>query len=416
MIYKLLGWSVLIYYIVYKLNLEKTKKIKNKEDYKNKEIKDHGVGTFSVFNTQTIPKKLDEEDYSYLNKDELKQEIDELKEKRENKFNEYTKLIQSGNQGDYTTGLEKEIDLLDLNISKFEKIYYKISLASSSTKTNKRPKYDKTHDESLFSFPMGNLLPVSDARNIFENRIQSFDTDIKIINKKQSLYELDNKVFEDEFKLLIDTKSADYVKESLDYEKVYDDDEDVIENEDDNEDEIEQKGLFRKKEYEFVTEKDIDKFNKIESKLLRLLNNNNKLKIRGGNPAIDSSNFSVIQKKINYILYNIKNKNELIYDGELLIYRNLKNHGKHIHFKVLYTNNNINIISLKIKGIVTEDKIHMYLPSNEFENNIIHYSLKNKYVISNNPREVEIRNMSMRDKVELMKNRKNALRLDRGIR
>ena len=25
MIYKLLGWSVLIYYIVYKLNLEKTK-------------------------------------------------------------------------------------------------------------------------------------------------------------------------------------------------------------------------------------------------------------------------------------------------------------------------------------------------------------------------------------------------------
>ena len=58
----------------------------------------------------------------------------------------------------------------------------------------------------------------------------------------------------------------------------------------------------------------------------------------------------------------------------------------------------------------------MYLPSNEFENNIIHYSLKNKYVISNNPREVEIRNMSMRDKVDLMKNRKNALRLDRGIR
>ena len=189
---------------------------------------------------------------------------------------------------------------------------------------------------------MGNLLPVSDARNIFENRIQSFDTDIKIVNKKQSLYELDNKVFEDEFKLFIDTKSADYVKESLDYEKAYDD----IEDKNEDEDEIEQKGLFRKKEYEFVTEKDIDKFNKIETKLLRLINNNNKLKIRGGNPAIDSSNFSVIQKN-HYILYNIKNKNELIYDGEILIYRNLKNHGKHIGFKVLIRNNNIYIIVLK---------------------------------------------------------------------
>lgn len=94
----------------------------------------------------------------------------------------------------------------------------------------------------------------------------------------------------------------------------------------------------------------------------------------------------------------------------------MKNHGKHIGFKALYKNNNIYILDLYIKGIVTEDKIYMFIGSNEFENNLVYYEYKNKYVIKDNPREKEIVNMSFRDKIFLMRDRKNALRLDRGIR
>ena len=75
-----------------------------------------------------------------------------------------------------------------------------------------------------------------------------------------------------------------------------------------------------------------------------------------------------------------------------------------------------NILDLYIKGIVTEDKIYMFIGSNEFENNLVYYEYKNKYVIRDNPREKEVVNMSFRDKIFLMRDRKNALRLDRGIR
>ena len=69
-----------------------------------------------------------------------------------------------------------------------------------------------------------------------------------------------------------------------------------------------------------------------------------------------------------------------------------------------------------MKGIVTEDKIHMYISSNEFENNLVYYEYDDKYVMTINPREDEVNNMSYMDKIAIMRNRKNALRLDRGLR
>ena len=94
----------------------------------------------------------------------------------------------------------------------------------------------------------------------------------------------------------------------------------------------------------------------------------------------------------------------------------MKNHGKHIGFKVLVSNNDINIIELTLKGIVTEDKIHILISSNEFENNLVYYEYKNKYIMTTNPREQEVKNMSYLKKIGIMRNRKNALRLDRGLR
>lgn len=412
MIYKLLGWIILIYFIIYKLNIEKKK---NKENYKNKELKNHGVGTFPVFNTQTIPTKDDnDEDYSYLDKNEVQNEIIKLKEEREKKFNEYLALKQSGNGGEYTNNLENVINILDINISKFQKIYYKISMKDHKTVSNELPEYSKDNDEVLFKFPMGNLLPISDNRNIFENRIQSFNTDIEIKNKTKAINELDNKVFDDELKKIIDEEQVKYYEQLLDYENIYDDqDYDTVKTLDTK---TEEQGLLRKKEYEFVTKNDIKLFNNILDKVLIYINKNKNLELNNSSGLINVNNFVIVQKRVNFILYNKKNENELVFDGELVIYRNMKNHGKHIGFKALYKNNNIYILDLYIKGIVTEDKIYMFIGSNEFENNLVYYEYKNKYVIKDNPREKEIVNMSFRDKIFLMRDRKNALRLDRGIR
>tara|TARA_Y100000389_G_scaffold73243_1_gene69898 strand:- start:42 stop:1262 length:1221 start_codon:yes stop_codon:yes gene_type:complete len=406
MIYKLLGWSFLIVFIVYRLDIEK-----KREPYRNKELKDHGVGTFAVFNTQTIKndENEDDEDYSHLDKQKILEYVNNLKIDRENKFNEYIALQQSGNISNYTKQLENEIEIVDLNIAKFDRIYYKISISEHNTKENIIPKYNKENDETLFKFPMGNLLPVSDNRNLFENRIQSFDTDIKMINKNTVAYELDNEIFTNEFKNMINKDKKNYYDELIDFEKIYDDDDEDKEKVDETNEE--QKGQLRKKEYENVSKKDIDLFNKIEKRVLKDINNNSEFTI-----GQRSDKFIVVQKKMNYILYNVKNTRELVYDGDIVIYRNLKNHGKHIGFKVLIQNNNIYIIDLKIKGIVTEDKIHMYISSNEFENNLVYYEYDDKYVMTINPREDEVNNMSYMDKIRIMRNRKNALRLDRGLR
>ena len=161
MIYKLFGWSLLIAFVVYRLNIEKN----NKENYKNKELKDHGVGTFSVFNTQTIINKEDEEDYSHLDKEQILDYVNNLKEERELKFNEYISLVQAENTGDYTKRLEKEIDIIDTNITKFNRIYYKISLSKK-----KEPKAYKEYEEKLKTLKK-NDPPTEEGNQLQENQL-----------------------------------------------------------------------------------------------------------------------------------------------------------------------------------------------------------------------------------------------------
>ena len=403
MIYKLLGWGFLITFVVYNLNIEQ----KNKEEYKNKELKDHGVGTFHVFNTQGNKNRDDEEDYSLYDKKTVQQKIDSLKKTREAKFNEYVSLKQTNGESEYTKNLEKNIDTIDEYINKLEKIYYKISFSKATTEGNDIPKYDKKYDETLFKFPMGNLLPVSDNRNVFENRIHSFNTDILMVDKGKISNELDNKVFDDEFENMINEQNKNYYNKLLDYEKVYDDDNDY-QNTNEKEPDTEEKGLFRKKKYENVNDKDIDLFDKVQQKVLKQINQNS-------NIGSEDNTFKIVQKKLNYILYNKNNIKEVVYDGEIVIYRALKNHGKHIGFKVFIRNNSMYIVGLKMKGIVTEDKIYMLISSNEFENNLVYYEYGDKYIMTSNPRENEVNDMSYIQKVMIMRNRKNALRLDRGL-
>ena len=181
MIYRLLGWSILIILIAQQMN-----KQNNKEQYRNKELKNHGVGTFPVFNTQSLKSEEDDEfDYSNIDKDEVMNKINSSKNDRAKKFKEYVELKQNGDEGEYTKSLEKNMDDIDKYINELQNIYYKIASSKSSSKTNRIPKYDKQYDEVSFNLPKGSLLEVSDNRNIFENRIQSFNTDIRMVNKNK---------------------------------------------------------------------------------------------------------------------------------------------------------------------------------------------------------------------------------------
>jgi len=52
--------------------------------------------------------------------------------------------------------------------------------------------------------------------------------------------------------------------------------------------------------------------------------------------------------------------------------------------------------------------------SNEYVNNLVYFKYKNKYVITYNPRESEIADMSESERIFLMRDRINKLKQDRG--
>jgi hypothetical protein len=268
---------------------------------------------------------------------------------------------------------------------------------------------DKT-DQKLVDV-LSEVLNISDDRNILETRIQSFNTDIKIVNKKKIIYEIDNKIFNEELNKSINNNKKKYFLQYLNYEYIDDEND---EDEDNSKKNIEEKGIFRKIEYNDVSKKHIKYFENIEKYILKLLNDNKKLKLTGGYDIIKTTDFIVVQKKINYILYNKNNKQEQIYDCEIVVYRESKNHGKHIGFKVLINNDNIFLIDSKIIGIVSEDRIMLLKSSNEYVNNLVYFKYKNKYVITYNPRESEIADMSESERIFLMRDRINKLKQDRG--
>lgn len=403
----------------------------NKEKFINRELKDRGVGTFgSLQFTYDKEKRKDKElyDMSNLKAEEIKENIDENKTERKNVFNQI-KELEKGNKttdkDEYFNRLKDHLNNIDTYIRKMEIIYSKLLLEKKDKEiTDGKLKYKQLkkknkltieEQELLYNYPSGNLLSVSDDRNILETRIQSFDTDVKIVNKKRIIHELDNKVFNDEIKKSINSNKKTYVLNNLNYKYVdKDSDNDVYIGNEKAKTTIQEQGLFRKIEYENLTKKNIDYFDNIEEYILNILNKNKKLKITGGYEIIKTTDFKVVQKKINYILYNKNNKSEYIYDCEVVVYRDMKNHGKHIGLKVLVNNDNIFLIDGKIIGIVSEDRIALLKASNEYVNNLVYYKYKNKYVITYNPRESEIAEMPDSERIFLLRDRNNKLRLDRG--
>lgn len=415
-----------------KKNNEETDNKPNKEKFINRELKDRGVGTFgSLQFTYDKEKRKDKElyDMSNLEPEEIKGNIDVNKEERENVFNQIKELEEGNKTADednYFNRLKDHLKNIDTYIGKMERIYSKVLLEKKDERiTNGKLKYKPIkkknkltveEQELLYNYPSGNLLSVSDDRNILETRIQSFDTDVKIVNKKRIIHELDNKVFNDEIKKSINSNKKTYVLNNLNYKYIDEEDRDDGDVGDvgDNNELTQEQGLFRRIEYENLSKGNIDYFNNIEKYVVNILNKNKKLKITGGYEIIKTTDFKVVQKKINYILYNKNNKSEYIYDCEIVVYRESKNHGKHIGFKVLVNNDNIFLIDGKVIGIVSEDRIALLKTSNEYVNNLVYYKYKNKYVITYNPRESEIAEMPESERIFLLRDRNNKLRLDRG--
>jgi len=416
---------------------EKNDNKPNKEKFINRELKDRGVGTFgSLQFTYDKEKRKDKElyDMSNLKPEEIKGNIDGNKEERENVFNQIKELEEGNKTADednYFNRLKDHLKNIDTYIGKMERIYSKVLLEKKDERiTNGKLKYKPIkkknkltveEQELLYNYPSGNLLSVSDDRNILETRIQSFDTDVKIVNKKRIIHELDNKVFNDEIKKSINSNKKTYVLNNLNYKYIDEDDvgggggdDGDGDGGDDGNETSQEQGLFRRIEYENLSKGNIDYFNNIEKYVVNILNKNKKLKITGGYEIIKTTDFKVVQKKINYILYNKNNKSEYIYDCEIVVYRESKNHGKHIGFKVLVNNDNIYLIDGKVIGIVSEDRISLLKASNEYVNNLVYYKYKNKYVITYNPRESEIAEMPESERIFLLRDRNNKLRLDRG--
>ena len=115
-------------------------KKKMKETFINKEIKDHGVGTFgSLQYTYDKEKRKEEElmDMSNLKPEEIKEKIDINEKERKNIFNKYKELREKNNKDEneitYMKQIETHLNNLDDYIGKMRKIYYKISLNKSES-------------------------------------------------------------------------------------------------------------------------------------------------------------------------------------------------------------------------------------------------------------------------------------------
>jgi hypothetical protein len=109
-----------------------------------------------------------------------------------------------------------------------------------------------------------------------------------------------------------------------------------------------------------IDEKLLEIYLKIEDKFLKELNLIDALKIKVlTSTSTIRQNFEIIQRFINYYFVNTE-KNIYYIDIDLLIYRENKHHGKHINIITSYTNSIIDLINIRVIGIVIDSNIKLY--------------------------------------------------------
>jgi len=272
---------------------------------------------------------------------------------------------------------------------------------------------------NLFKLPKFDKLNIHRDNTLIDDRINSINNSIIIKNPSKLINELNTNIFNPELIKLIDKNKLEYVDKYVDYDKL---DEDYMpyliktnnnsSKNESNKDDKNIKDTFYKVDYNYITDNQIKNFNKITNYILNKINGNSKFKISGNQGG--EEDFKIVQNKINYILQNKNNKNELLYDFDIVIYRDGKGHGIHITCEVLY-NETIYITDIGTVGIVTDDKIFLIISSNEYLNDLVYYKYNNKYVMIKNPREGVISRMTPMEKVDIMRDRARKLLLDRGL-
>jgi hypothetical protein len=283
-------------------------------------------------------------------------------------------------------------------------------------------KFNYVHEEDLLKHEIKNISKIPNKNKldineyeIYNDKIQSFNTNIKVKNKNRIIYELDNKIFNKNFKNLINEFYKKYIEDNVNYlnlkennfYKNYIKDKSKDKNTENNFKLIEKENLTKLEKKYYENSKNI---------IMKQINNIQELKLNYPNLSEKINNdFNIVKQKLNNIIKH-KNYNEYIFDFELVIYREYKNHGKHINCQVFVKNGSFYYITfLKILGVVSEDKIILNKSSNLYPNNIINYKYNNNSVITNLPREKEISSMSQEEKSKLLKTRFNKLLYDRGL-
>ena len=161
---------------------------------------------------------------------------------------------------------------------------------------------------------------------------------------------------------------------------------------------------FKLIEYDDVTEGLVNNFKEIEEMILNKINRAPSLiivedtlkKIKNLDVG---NNFTIVDRKINYILKNTEKTDEYFYNGEIVIHRG-RNHGIHIKIESLKQRSNYYITDFDILGIVISDKIEKVETITDNIINPLYYKYHDKHVITKSELEKELAEIIDRGSVE----------------
>jgi len=179
---------------------------------------------------------------------------------------------------------------------------------------------------------------------------------------------------------------------------------------------------FKLIEYDDVTEGLVNNFKEIEEIILSKINRDPSLIIVADTlrkiKNLDvGNNFTIVDRKINYILKNTDKTDEYFYNGEIVIHRK-RNHGIHIKIETLKQRSNYYITNFDILGIVISDKIEKVETITDNIINPLYYKFHDKHVITKSELEIELANIIDRGSVENFMHlfsKFKKIRADRGI-
>jgi len=290
---------------------------------------------------------------------------------------------------------------------------------------NKEFDYYKEYEKTMKKYDtMGNLIKITDNDNVLNNKnellsnydnIYTYETQcgvdkmlgsIVFQNEKNKTKKNKSIKNEIEFKKLNDNYGDDIVQYYPKYKKH---EIDKIED-----------FPFKLIEYKDVTEGLVNNFKEIEEMILTKINKDLNLFILSNTLKTIKNlgnNFSIVDRKINYILKNTDKVNEYFYNGEIVIDRG-RNHGIHIKIESLKQRSNYYITNYDILGIVISDKIEKVETIKDNINNPIYYKYDDKYVITKNELEKELAEIIDKGSIEnfmYLFSKFKKIRADRGI-